>query len=122
MPALLRALRLSEKAARAGFDWETTDQVFQKVREEISEWEGATQSGHPDQAAGELGDLLFSLVNVARRLGIEPEAALQSANQRFAVRFGRMEEALAEEGLKMEAASGVRLEELWEAAKRAEQA
>jgi tetrapyrrole methylase family protein/MazG family protein len=120
LPALLRALRLSQKAARVGFDWKSTPLVFEKVREEISEWEEATTRGDAAHAEGELGDLLFSLVNVARRMGLEPEAALQSANDRFSSRFARMEEILLREGKHPEEVSPARLEALWEEAKRAE--
>jgi tetrapyrrole methylase family protein/MazG family protein/ATP diphosphatase len=119
LPALLRALRLSEKASRVGFDWETTDQVFDKVQEEIREWEVATQKGDAAEAANEMGDLLFSLVNVARRMGIDPEAALQSANHRFTTRFGWIEDFLAREGKGPEGVSAARLEQLWEGAKQA---
>jgi len=121
LPALLRALRLSEKAARAGFDWENLGQVFDKVREEIAEWEEATRKGDPEHAERELGDLLFSLVNVARRAGFEPEAALQSASTRFTRRFARMEETLERQGRRLEEVSAERLEELWEEAKRDEE-
>ncbi len=120
LPALLRALRLSEKAARAGFDWKTADRVFDKVREEIAEWEEASRTGGRDGAEQELGDLLFSLVNVARKMGFNPEAALQSANGRFTRRFGKMEESLAREGVAMEGVPAARLEDLWEEAKRSE--
>jgi MazG family protein len=120
LPALLRALRLSEKAARAGFEWERTELVFDKVREEISEWEEATRSRDAAHASRELGDLLFSLVNVARRMGLEPEAALQSANERFRRRFAWVEDALAKEGKNPEEVSSERLEVLWKEAKRAE--
>ena len=121
LPALLRALRLSEKAARAGFDWETPAHVFEKVREEIAEWEEASRKADPAEAERELGDLLFSLVNVSRKMGLDPEAALQSANGRFTGRFRRMEESLAREGLRFEDVAAARLEDLWEEAKRAEQ-
>ncbi len=121
LPALLRALRLSEKAARTGFDWESAAQVFDKVREEIAEWEAETRKGDPERSERELGDLLFSLVNVARKMGIDPEAALQSANTRFSRRFGRMEKALAEEGKSPEEVPAARLEDLWQEAKRAEE-
>lgn len=120
LPALLRALRLSEKAARIGFDWIDTRQVFDKVREEIAEWEAATSDSDPEAPARELGDLLFSLVNVARKLGIEPESALQSANQRFIRRLSRIEQSLAEEGARVEEVPATRLERLWEQAKASE--
>ena len=121
LPALLRALRLSEKAARAGFDWEETRQVFEKVREEIREWEEATGNADREAASRELGDLLFSLVNAARRMGLDPEASLQSANRRFRGRFERIEASLAREGRRIEEVDAVRLNELWEEAKDAEE-
>jgi MazG family protein len=117
LPALLGALRLSEKAARAGFDWSTPGEVFHKVREEIQEWEEATAQAAPERAHSELGDLLFSLVNVARKLDLDPEAALQSANQEFRRRFVWMEKALAATGEKAESLSAQRWEELWQEAK-----
>jgi MazG family protein len=118
LPALLRALRLSERAARSGFDWDRTAQVFDKVREEIGEWEAEVETADPERAARELGDLLFSLVNVARHLGLDPEAALQGANDRFARRFGHLERALESEGKDPKEAGAERLEELWQEAKR----
>lgn len=117
LPALLQALRLSEKAARAGFDWTSADQVFHKVREEIGEWEEATHATDSDSAARELGDLLFSLVNVARKLGLDPEASLQGTNQRFRSRFATMEKAVMDGGERMEELSPERWEELWARAK-----
>jgi len=120
LPALLRALRLSEKAARAGFDWDDSRQVFEKVREEIREWEEATGNADREAASRELGDLLFSLVNVARRMGLDPEAALHSANRRFCGRFGRIEASLAREGRPLEEVDAARLNELWEEAKEVE--
>jgi len=120
LPALLRALRLSERAARSGFDWERTAQVFEKVREEIGEWEAEVAAADADRSARELGDLLFSLVNVARHLGLDPEAALQGANDRFARRFGELERVLEREGKDLKEAGADRLEELWQEAKRRE--
>ena len=121
LPALLRALRLSEKAARAGFDWEDTRQVFEKVREEIREWEEATGDADREAASRELGDLLFSLVNVARRMALDPEASLQSANRKFCGRFQRIEAVLAREGRRIEEVDAARLNELWEEAKDSEE-
>jgi MazG family protein len=116
LPALLRALRLSEKAARVGFDWPTPAEVFAKVREEIAEWEDATQH-EPTAAQRELGDLLFSLVNVARKLGLDPEAALQGTNDEFRRRFGEMERRLEETGEPAESLTAQRWDELWRMAK-----
>ena len=117
LPALLRALRLSEKAARAGFDWSTTADVFAKVREEISEWEEATHQGATAAARRELGDLLFSLVNVARKLDVDPEEALQETNDEFRRRFAAMEQMLADSGETPESLDPQRWEALWRKAK-----
>jgi nucleoside triphosphate diphosphatase len=117
LPALMRALRFSEKAARAGFDWSTAAEVFTKVREEVEEWEEATQQGDPEAARRELGDLLFSLVNVARKLGLDPEAALQGTNDEFRRRFAAMETMLAESGEEPASLTPQRWDELWRKAK-----
>jgi tetrapyrrole methylase family protein/MazG family protein len=120
LPALLRALRLSEKAARVGFDWKDARSVFEKVREEIGEWEESGAREDRDGSERELGDLLFSLVNTARKLGLDPEEALQRANDRFRDRFRRMERMLEGEGRRPEEVTPERLEELWGEAKRRE--
>ena len=120
LPGLLRALRLSQKAAHAGFEWPTTAEVFDKVREEIDEWEGARSAGDREAAARELGDLLFSLVNVARKEGLDPEAALQGSNDRFQRRFRDMERMMAEAGESAESLSPQRWDELWRKAKARE--
>jgi tetrapyrrole methylase family protein/MazG family protein len=120
LPALRRSLRISEKAARAGFDWERTVDVFAKVREEIGEWEATVHGEDPEAAGRELGDLLFTLVNVARKSGIDPERALQQTSDRFARRFRRMEEAARAAGTRLEDLSGDSLETLWAEAKRVE--
>jgi tetrapyrrole methylase family protein/MazG family protein len=120
LPALLRSLRIGEKAARAGFDWERTADVFAKVREEIDEWEAAVRGADGEAAARELGDLLFALVNVARKSGIDPERALQQTADRFAGRFRSMEEAARRNGTRLEDLSPAELETLWVEAKRAE--
>jgi MazG family protein len=117
LPALLRALRLSEKAARTGFDWSTAADVFTKVREEVGEWEEATNQGDPEAARRELGDLLFSLVNVARKIGVDPEAALQGTNDEFSRRFAEMERLLMASGEKAESLTPRRWDELWRKAK-----
>lgn len=119
LTALRRALRISEKAARVGFDWATAADVFGKVREEITEWEEATQQHDADAARRELGDLLFSLVNVARKLGLDPESALQSTNDEFHRRFERMERELRASGSEPEALSADQWEDLWKRAKSA---
>ena len=120
LPGLLRALRMSQKAAHAGFEWPTTAEVFDKVREEIGEWERARSAGDREAAARELGDLLFSLVNVARKEGLDPEAALQGTNERFQRRFRDMERMMAEAGESAESLSPQRWDELWRKAKARE--
>lgn len=118
LPGLLRALRLSQKAARTGFDWSTSGEVFDKVREEIGEWEQATRAKDREAAGRELGDLLFSLVNVARKQGIDPEEALQGSNARFQRRFQEMERAMSEAGEDPQSLSARRWDELWRKAKQ----
>jgi tetrapyrrole methylase family protein/MazG family protein len=120
LPSLLRALRLSQKAAHAGFEWPTTAEVFEKVREEIGEWELARNAGDRAAAERELGDLLFSLVNVARKEGLDPEAALQGTNDRFQWRFREMERMMAEAGESAESLTLERWDELWRKAKARE--
>ncbi|MCG9896174.1 MAG: nucleoside triphosphate pyrophosphohydrolase [Fimbriimonadaceae bacterium] len=91
MPALMRAMEISKRAARAGFEWQDEDGVWDKVAEELGELREAVESGDPDHAADELGDLLFTLVNVARWRRIDPEEALRRMLDRFQSRFSAME-------------------------------
>jgi len=119
MPSLLRALRLAEKAATVGFDWQTSEQVLAKVREEFEELEEAIAQGRRSDMKDELGDLLMSLANVARHLGIEPEDALSAANDRFTRRFQHIESTIHDEGGEMSAMSLEQLEERWQQAKAA---
>lgn len=93
MPALMRALEVSKRAARAGFEWEKDSDVWLKVDEERSEYLAALDDGDRNHAESEMGDLLFTIVNVARRSKIDPEQALQAMISRFVDRFRRMEEA-----------------------------
>ncbi len=120
LPALQRAQRLQAKASRVGFDWKDVAPVFGKLREEIDELEeaaaGASQPGSRE-VAGELGDLLFAMVNLARFLEVDPEQALQDTNRKFLRRFRHVEERLREQG---KAPRDVTLEEmdaLWDEAK-----
>lgn len=117
LPALLRAHRLQEKASRVGFDWNEARQVFQKVEEELAELRAAMENEQPDRMEAELGDLLFSLVNLGRFIAVNPEDALRKTIARFIARFQYIEEELARRG----AAPGqVTLEEmdaLWAEAK-----
>ena len=98
LPALLRAHRLQEKASRVGFDWKEAHEVFQKVDEEISELRAAIAGKEPDRIEAELGDLLFSLVNLSRFIAVNPEEALRKTIARFIARFQYIEEELARRG------------------------
>jgi MazG family protein len=119
LPALLKTLRISAKAARVGFDWPDGEALWDKVREEISELEAARRAGDRDAIAEELGDLLFTLANVARREDLDPEAVLQEANRKFLERFAYVERRLGDEGLVPSEEHRDRMEALWEEAKRA---
>jgi MazG family protein len=119
LPALLKALRISAKAARVGFEWPDTDALWAKVREEMNELDLARRSGDRAAIAEELGDLLFTLANVARREDLDPEGILQEANRKFLERFAYVERRLGEEGLRPAEEHRARMEQLWEEAKRA---
>ncbi|MGB8297530.1 MAG: nucleoside triphosphate pyrophosphohydrolase [Polyangia bacterium] len=117
-PALLRATRAGEKAGAVGFDWPDTAGVRDKVNEELAELDQACQTGDRAHMMHELGDTLFALSNLARKLGLDAENALREATDRFARRFGHMEGALEAEGRTVASASPEELERLWQAAKR----
>ena len=117
LPALLKALRVSAKAARVGFDWTDGASLWAKVEEELAELRQAVREGDGSSVREEIGDLLFTLVNVARHHDIDPELALQEANSKFIERFRAIERGLAAEGLKAEPRNRARMEELWEKAK-----
>ena len=116
-PAVTRAVKLQTKAAKVGFDWPQTRQVLDKIREEIDEVEVEIVAGNRSAAAGEVGDLLFAMANLARHLGVDPEAALRGTNQKFVDRFAYIEDRLAEQGRAPADASLDEMEALWQAAK-----
>ena len=129
LPALLRAQKLQKRAARVGFDWPGPEPVYDKVLEEVAELRAAAQApaasggdAARDQAAvaEEVGDLLFACVNLARHVGVDPEAALRAANAKFTARFHRIEAALAESGQSAQDVGLAELDRLWEEAKCAE--
>jgi nucleoside triphosphate diphosphatase len=117
-PSLMRAQKLQEKAAKVGFDWRNAKEVLDKIAEETRELEQVL--GNRDEAAEEVGDLLFAVVNLARHLGMDAESALRSANAKFERRFGAIEDALDAQGRSPEDATLSELDALWDAAKVAE--
>ena len=116
MPALLKASRLTEKAARVGFDWRRTEDVFAKIDEEIAELREAVASGDASHVHEEIGDLLFTIANIARKVNVNAEEALQAANRKFTTRFEAMETRTD----KFETLTLEEMDELWEAVKKEE--
>lgn len=116
-PALLEGLKISKKAAKAGFDWENTDQIFEKVSEEIAELKEAIVNKDVENINEEIGDLLFTIVNLARRLDVEPESALKKTNRKFRKRFAYIEKELIAAGKNLEDAGLAELDDLWNKAK-----
>ncbi|MGC8862510.1 MAG: MazG family protein, partial [Armatimonadota bacterium] len=98
LPALMRAAQMSRKAARTGFDWPDVHSIFDKLREEVAELEAAVDRGDPAAIKEEIGDLLFTVVNVARRKDIDPEEALRDMLKKFLRRFSRIEKRARETG------------------------
>ena len=120
LPALLRASRLTEKASRVGFDWRRTDDVFEKVEEEIGETREAIASGDREAIQEEIGDLLFTVANLARKLDVNAEEALQAANRKFTRRFQSMERHVRADGRNLDQLPLEQLDVLWEESKSAE--
>jgi MazG family protein len=120
LPALLKAQRLGDKAARVGFDWPDAASVLDKVDEEAAELRAAVAAGERTRVSEEIGDVLFSVAMLARRLGIDPEGALEGANRKFRSRFGHVEGSLRSLGVAVESAGIEVLERLWHEAKAAE--
>ena len=118
LPALLAAYRLTQKAAGVGFDWPTPGAVLDKMEEEISELREALAAGRRDEVKEEVGDLLFTIANLARKVEVDPEAALAGTNLKFRKRFAKIEEGLAARGKTAGEATLEEMDELWEAAKK----
>jgi tetrapyrrole methylase family protein / MazG family protein len=118
LPGLLRAHRIQEKAARVGFDWERADQVLDKVREEIAEFETAFSRKDSQEMEDELGDVFFALVNMARFIEIDPDKALSRAIARFTSRFRYIEKKARESGKGLVEMSLQEMDELWKEAKK----
>lgn len=117
-PALMRADKVQKKAAKVGFDWETVDGAFDKVSEELAELKEAVTMGVIDNAREELGDLLFSVVNVSRFVDVDSEEALTNATDKFIDRFSKVEKLAEERGLNMKETELSELDKLWDLAKQ----
>ncbi len=119
-PALLEGLKLTKKAAKVGFDWEDANQIFSKLDEEVGELKEAIEKGETGNAAEEIGDLLFVVMNLARHLDVEPETALKITNRKFRKRFRYIEDGVKSDGEQLSDAGLKRMDELWNRAKAAE--
>jgi MazG family protein len=118
LPALVEAQQLTTRAAHVGFDWDSPEQVLEKLHEELAEFDAARRGAAPEELEGELGDLLFVLVNLARFVKVDPEQALRKTNAKFRQRFGYIERKLGEQGKSPEEATLAEMDALWEEAKR----
>lgn len=119
LPALVKANRIQDKAAGVGFDWEAAEQVFEKVQEELKELQQEIPSGDTDRIESEFGDVLFSLVNYARFIGVNPENALERTNKKFIKRFAFLERKAQETDRPLKDLSLAEMDAMWNAAKKA---
>jgi len=117
LPALQKATKVQKRVAKVGFDWDDHHGPADKVHEELEEVQAAVESGDPERLVAEIGDLLFAVVNLARRLGVDSEDALHLAVARFGERFRLMEQRAEAEGIEMQGLSLAELDRLWDAAK-----
>ncbi len=122
LPALTRAVKLQKRAARVGFDWPEVGQVVDKIAEEAHELVEARDELGPEEVVEEFGDLLFVMANLARHLGVDPEAALRAANTKFTRRFSRIEDFLAADGRRTADSDLAEMDALWNRAKAEEKA
>lgn len=120
LPALNKAYRIQEKAANVGFDWHDNADVWDKVKEEVAEFEAEALAGDRERMESELGDVLFSIINAARKYGINPENALERTNQKFISRFGYVEKGATEKGRSLRDMSLDEMDALWNEAKSLE--
>lgn len=120
LPALIKAFRIQEKTSNVGFDWDNTDDVWNKVKEEIAEVENELKQGNTQNTEKEFGDLIFSIVNAARHYGINSENALEKTNQKFINRFNYIESKVKEQGKKLKEMTLGEMDELWNEAKQIE--
>jgi tetrapyrrole methylase family protein/MazG family protein/ATP diphosphatase len=120
LPGLVRAVKLTKRAARVGFDWPSTAEVLAKLHEEVAELEAEVEAGDKAKAREELGDLLFVCANLARKLDVDPEDTLRAANAKFIRRFGHIEASLASQGRTPEQSDLAEMDRLWNEAKAVE--
>ena len=118
LPAMVKALRIQDKARAAGFDWDEREQVWDKVDEEINELKTEIRRKNDDCTEAEFGDLLFSIVNAARLYGIDPEAALERTNKKFIRRFNYLEEQTVKSGRSLTSMSLDEMNVIWDEAKK----
>ena len=117
LPALVKAIRIGDKARGAGFDWDQPQDVWGKIKEELGEFESAQKSGNQEEIESELGDVLFSIVNFARLSNLDPELALERTNKKFIYRFTYMEKKAREQGKSLNKMTLLEMELLWNEAK-----
>ncbi len=120
MPALVKSNRIQEKVSGVGFDWESREQVWDKVKEEITELEKEIEKCDNDKMEAEFGDLFFAMVNAARLYNIDPEAALERTNHKFIKRFNYLENQTLQKGKDLHEMSLAEMDEIWEEAKKTE--
>ena len=121
LPSLIKAYRMQEKAANVGFDWDNRDDVWAKVNEELAELKVELDKGDKVKAEKEFGDYLFSLVNIARFYGINPDNALELTNKKFRSRFNYVEEQTVRQGMNLKDMTLAEMDILWNEAKRCEE-
>lgn len=120
LPSIIKAYRIQEKASNIGFDWENKEDAWNKVREEISEFEKEAKSGNIPDMEQEMGDIFFSLVNVSRLYGINPENAIEKTNSKFIRRFNYIEKKASENGKKLTEMTLAEMDKFWDEAKKSE--
>ncbi|MBI9031078.1 nucleoside triphosphate pyrophosphohydrolase [bacterium] len=120
IPGLLQAQRIQEKAASVGFDWDNIEPVFAKITEEIAEVRAEISSNNQENLELEIGDLLFSVVNLARKLNVDAELAIKTSNRKFRDRFSKIEAELTKTGTKINEKSLEELDQIWESVKKTE--
>lgn len=121
LPTLIKAYRIQDKARNVGFDWEDRSQVWDKVKEEISEFEAEVEHMDKQKAEEEFGDVLFSMINAARLFKFNPDNALEHTNQKFIRRFNYLEQKTLKQGRKLSEMTLAEMDEIWDEAKRLEQ-